>query len=82
MYLVKDGGGKSSVISNDYGTITLLPDGTYTYTLNNDHPAVQGLGKDEHFPQSFNVINGAGEVREITITIHAADKQEFILKNS
>ena len=78
MYLVKDGGGKSSIISNDYGTITLLPDGTYTYTLNNDHPAVQGLGKDEHFPQSFKVINGAGEVREITITIHGTNDVPYL----
>lgn len=78
MYLVKDDGGKSSVISNDYGTITLLPDGTYTYTLNNDHPAVQGLGKDEKLPQYFKVINGAGEERLITITIHGTNDVPYL----
>ncbi|WP_291445303.1 VCBS domain-containing protein [Desulfovibrio sp.] len=78
MYLVKDDGGKSSVISNDYGTITLLPDGTYTYTLNNDHPAVQGLGKDEKLPQYFKVINGAGEERLITIIIHGTNDVPYL----
>ena len=78
MYLVKDDGGKSSVISNDYGTITLLPDGTYTYTLNNDHPAVQGLGKDEDLPQYFKVINGAGEERVITIIIHGTNDVPYL----
>jgi VCBS repeat-containing protein len=41
--LVNSGGDHVRSISTDYGTMTLLPDGEWQYTLNNDHPDVQRL---------------------------------------
>ncbi|WP_291603174.1 VCBS domain-containing protein [Comamonas sp.] len=32
-----------TTVSGSYGSLTIRPDGTYTYVLNNDHPDVQAL---------------------------------------
>ncbi len=56
-------------IITQYGTITLLPDGTYTYTLNNDSPTVQGLKGSDIITEKFTVKMGNQESTiEVKIT--------------
>lgn len=66
-------------IVTDYGTITLLPDGTYTYTLNNDSRAVQELTAHDTIEQTFTVRNGKGEESTITITIKGANDAPYVV---
>ena len=69
-------GSKTNSISTEYGTITLLPDGTYSYTLNNDHPDVQGLTADDTITQTFDITNGTDR-RTITITINGKNDTPY-----
>ncbi|MDY0259402.1 MAG: VCBS domain-containing protein [Desulfovibrio sp.] len=56
-------------IITQYGTITLLPDGTYTYTLNNDSPAVQGLKGSDIITEKFTVkMDNQESTIEVKIT--------------
>lgn len=69
---------KTSVIRTEYGTITLLPNGKYTYTLNNDHPKVQALGKDETIKDTFKVVDGYQHESSITIVIHGTNDAPYV----
>lgn len=70
--------GKTNSIITDYGTITLLPDGSYTYIINNDHPKVQGLGLDESIVQTFFVQGSGGTKSEIQITINGTNDTPYL----
>lgn len=72
---------KNSVICTDYGTLVLMPDGSYTYTLNNDNPKVQGLAQGEKLVQTFNVVNGHGDESTITITISGTNDNPYVLSD-
>ncbi len=64
LYVIKDDKGhdvKSSVVTNEYGTLTLLPNGNYTFTLNNDSANVPIL---EFFLDLLDV-----HLREINIVV-------------
>ena len=60
-----------------YGTITLNPDGTYTYTLDNDNAVVKALSKDETLTEEFTYTytDADGDVApgKVTITINGVD---------
>ena len=60
-----------------YGTITLNPDGTYTYTLDNDNAVVKALSKDETLTEEFTYTytDADGDVApgKVTITINGKD---------
>ncbi|MEQ2654844.1 VCBS domain-containing protein [Desulfovibrio piger] len=60
-----------------YGTITLNPDGTYTYTLDNDNAVVKALSKDETLTEEFTYTytDADGDIAEgkVTITINGKD---------
>jgi VCBS repeat-containing protein len=68
--------GESSVqpqsnVAGSYGTFSILADGTWTYTLDNDDPAVQALAEGQTVTDSFTVTSFDGtatETIEITIT--------------
>lgn len=75
---VVNGSSTNSIIT-EYGTITLLPDGTYTYTLNNDSKAVQELTADSTITQQFAVKNGGGNTSTITITIKGANDAPYVV---
>lgn len=74
--------GNATIVTTDYGTITLLPDGSYTYTLNNDHPEVQALGEGQKITQTFTVKNSAlpgSSSATITITIEGTNDAPFLV---
>ena len=54
-----------------YGSLTLRADGTYTYTLNNASPLVQGLGTGESVTDAFTytVSDGHGGTASNTLTV-------------
>ncbi|WP_170164182.1 beta strand repeat-containing protein, partial [Gallaecimonas pentaromativorans] len=60
-----------------YGTLMLYSDGSYTYTLNNNLAAVQGLSEGETLLDTFNysLVDGDGDTSGavLTITINGAD---------
>jgi VCBS repeat-containing protein len=68
--------GESSVqplsnVTGTYGTFSILANGNWTYTLDNDDPAVQALAEGQTVTDSFTVTSFDGtatETIEITIT--------------
>ncbi|WP_134114007.1 VCBS domain-containing protein [Oceanimonas baumannii] len=68
----------SLTITGKYGTLTLNPDGGYTYTLDNDNQIVQGLTdgealNDEVFSYTITDQDGDKSTATVTITINGAD---------
>ncbi|WP_300717522.1 VCBS domain-containing protein [uncultured Desulfovibrio sp.] len=64
-------------LSGQYGNITLNPDGTYIYTLDNDNEAVKALSDGETLTEEFTYTytDADGDVAEgkVTITINGVD---------
>ena len=60
-----------------YGTLTLNASGSYTYSLNNSMPAIQGLGVGEHLTETFtytvNDGHGGTATNTLTITINGTN---------
>jgi VCBS repeat-containing protein len=55
---------------NVYGMLTLNPDGSYTYALNNAHAAVQALGDGEKLTDTYiYVVSDGAKLRSTTLTI-------------
>ncbi len=71
-----------NVIVTKYGTITLKPDGSYTYTLNNDHPDVQKLREGEEIKQEFTVTGSDGTSKIIEITVQGTNDLPFVVSSS
>ncbi|WP_353399317.1 DUF4347 domain-containing protein, partial [Hydrogenophaga sp. 5NK40-0174] len=60
-----------------YGTISLNPDGTYSYALDNTNPVVQGLGVGESVVETYSYVltdsDGDTAVSTLTITINGVN---------
>ena len=60
-----------------FGTFTLQPDGSYTFTLDNSLPAVAQLGAGEQLTETFTATvtdpHGATATSTITITINGTN---------
>ncbi|MFA5712174.1 VCBS domain-containing protein, partial [Mycolicibacterium sp.] len=74
------GGGAVSgptTVEGLYGTLTVRPDGSYTYALNNDHPAVKGLNAPtDTLTEVFGYTlsdGSATDTADLTITITGVD---------
>lgn len=69
--------GETSTFSTKYGTLTVNPDGTYSYTLNNDSSEVQRLGEGQSKVETFEVTVtdkwGANSSQVITVTINGTN---------
>ena len=65
-----DSGG-TLVIDGEYGTLTLNPDGSYTYTLDNANLTVQGLSDGEQLEEvfSYTLTDGDSDADDATLTI-------------
>jgi VCBS repeat-containing protein len=70
-------------ITGQYGTLTWLPDGTYSYALDNDNVDVQGLSSGETLVDTFTYEisdgNGGVDTATLDITVNGADDQARIL---
>ena len=67
-----DGAAPGTIVAGLYGTLVLNGDGTYTYTLDADNPAVDALPQDGTLTESFDYTVSDGDavdtaVLEITI---------------
>ncbi len=60
-------------INGTFGRIQILGDGSYVYTIDNNNPAVNGLGNGETLTESFTYTIGDGEggvsTAMLTVTI-------------
>ena len=67
-----------TTIAGTYGTLLLHADGSYSYTLDNTHPAVESLDADDSLTESFgySVTDGHGgsDSATLTITIQGQDE--------
>jgi VCBS repeat-containing protein len=57
---------------NGYGTFEMTA-GTWTYTLNNVHPAVQALDVSETLTDTFTFSASDGSLQLVTVTINGAE---------
>lgn len=65
----------SGLGANGYGSFEVNVDGSWTYTLNNAHPMVQGLDTGETLTDTIVVTSEDGTATEtITVTINGADE--------
>ncbi len=64
-------------VAGAYGTLSILADGSYVYTLNNADPTVQGLDQTETLTDVFTytLTDGDGDTSTttVTVTINGAD---------
>nr|WP_315900695.1 VCBS domain-containing protein [Halomonas sp. DP5Y7-2] len=59
------------VIQGEYGTLTIAPDGSYSYALDNTNPAVQGLDGSESVTEVFTytLTDADSDVSSTTLTL-------------
>ncbi|WP_447932829.1 beta strand repeat-containing protein [Sphingopyxis fribergensis] len=71
------GGTVGEPLAGAYGSLTLNSDGSYSYALNNEAQAVQGLAAGETLTETFTytITDGDGDTSTttLTITINGAD---------
>ena len=65
----------SGSLAGDYGSLVINADGSYTYTVDNNNPAVQALRTDsqtltETFTYTISDTAGATATATLTVTIH------------
>lgn len=70
-------GSVTLVIGTSLGNLTLNPDGSYSYMLDNTNPAVQALGVGQMLTDSFTYLvadaDGDTDVATVTITINGTN---------
>lgn len=68
-----ESGNSAASFETDYGKLTLNPDGSYSYELNNDSDAVQKLGDKQTQTETFEVTttdaHGSTSTETITVVI-------------
>ncbi|HVZ42274.1 MAG TPA: VCBS domain-containing protein [Ramlibacter sp.] len=64
-------GNVGAAVDGSYGAVTIASDGSYTYVVDNDNPAVQGLGTSDTLIESFTyqVSDGLGGFDSATLTV-------------
>ncbi|MFZ9299849.1 MAG: beta strand repeat-containing protein, partial [Chitinophagaceae bacterium] len=66
-----------TTVSGSYGTLTINPNGTYTYTVNNTNPTVDALKAGQTLTETFSYemidAAGASSIAKLVITIQGAD---------
>src|SRR5690606_26912025 len=65
--------GNGTVVTGQYGTLTIGADGSYSYVLDNSNPAVNALNNgetlDEVFTYTLRDPDNATDMAQLTITI-------------
>ncbi|WP_374281844.1 beta strand repeat-containing protein [Desulfovibrio sp.] len=75
-----DDAGRTVVTS--YGTLALLPDGSYTYLLDNYSPDVQQLASGQTITQVFNVTGSDSTSTTITIHIQGTNDTPYVVQQA
>ncbi len=66
--------GNHGTFTGTYGTLTLLADGNWTYTLNNGLSAVQGLGQGDTAVDTFSIVSLDGlTTTPLSITVNGTN---------
>ena len=69
--------------NGQYGHLTLQADGTYTYTLNSDHPTVKALNDGQSLTETFTYTikdaDGSISSANLNITINGKDNTTYII---
>ena len=60
-------------VRSQFGTYTLTADGVWTYTLDNDNPAVQARNAGQTLTDTFTVFTVDGTPQLVTIIINGAN---------
>ena len=63
---------------SQFGTYTLTADGVWTYTLDNNNPAVQARNVGQTLTDTFTAFTVDGTAQLVTITIHGANDAAVI----
>ncbi|TDA94367.1 hypothetical protein E0702_15900, partial [Halomonas marinisediminis] len=65
------------VIKGEFGTLTINPDGSYTYALDNDNLVVQGLSENQTLTDTFTYTLTDGDTdtasADLVITINGTN---------
>ena len=66
-------------LTGQYGTLTLHPDGSYTYVLNNSSPEIQNLTAGQVVKDlfSYTISDGHGGTDQATLTIDITGTQDL-----
>src|SRR6266567_6180387 len=62
-----------SATANHYGTYEMTAGGLWTYTLNNNNAAVQGLNAGQSLTDTFTVHTADGTAQTVTVTINGSN---------
>src|SRR6185436_13285310 len=65
-------------LRSEFGTYTLTAEGAWTYTLNNDNPAVQARNAGQTLTDTFAAFTVDGTAQLVTITIHGTNDTAVI----
>ena len=68
----------STPLLSQFGSYTLTADGVWTYTLDNDNPAVQARNVGQTLTDTFTVFTVDGTAQVVTITINGANDAAVI----
>ena len=81
-----DPGTGVATYTTKFGVLTVNPDGTYKYDLNNGSNAVQNLGEGQTHTETFQVkvtdLHGSTDTETVSFTITGTNDQTLINKNS
>jgi VCBS repeat-containing protein len=72
--------GDDQVLAGQYGTLTLQPNGSYTYVLDNTNPVVNDLNAGETLTETFSytISDGAlDDTAQLTLTINGIDDDQL-----
>jgi VCBS repeat-containing protein len=64
---------QAATTSGTYGSLSINAAGAWTYTLNNNEPAVQALNQGQSLQDQVTVLSVDGTAQQITITINGTD---------
>ena len=82
--IVLDGANTNTgILAGQYGTMAFVEStGTWTYTLNNNHTMVQGLGDGEELTETFTFTALGAKNFDVEITITGANDAPVLLSNA
>lgn len=67
------------VLDGHYGTFTVAPDGTWTYTADNSQPAIQHLDRGDTLADRATLHSADGTPFELRVTIHGTNDAPTIV---